>query len=168
MGAIYLPKLPRFELGTTKIEGVLVVLLKTDLITCAMEDVRKTGAVLQHSESTIRALLESAAQAILAVNAEGRLVLANRMAEKMFGYNQSELLGQQLDLLVPTDAQHRHREYHKAFFADPRNRPMGMGLDLQGQRKDGSRFPIEVSLNHIETSEGRLGIAFVSDITERT
>ena len=132
-----------------------------------MDDARKPGDVLQHSESTIRALLESAAQAILAVNAEGRLVLANRMAEKMFGYNQSELLGQQLDLLVPTDAQHRHREYHKAFFADPRNRPMGMGLDLQGQRKDGSRFPIEVSLNHIETSEGRLGIAFVSDITER-
>ena len=132
-----------------------------------MDDVRKIGDVWQHSESTVRALLESAAQAILTVNAEGRLVLANRMAEKMFGYNQSELLGQQLDLLVPTDAQHRHREYHKAFFADPRNRPMGMGLDLQGQRKDGSRFPIEVSLNHIDTSEGRLGVAFVSDITER-
>jgi PAS domain S-box-containing protein len=133
-----------------------------------MDDALKSGDALQRSESTVRALLESAAQAILAVNAEGRLILANRMAEKMFGYNQSELLGQQLDLLVPTDAQHRHREYHKAFFADPRNRPMGMGLDLQGQRKDGSRFPIEVSLNHIETSEGRLGIAFVSDITERT
>jgi PAS domain S-box-containing protein len=85
----------------------------------------------------------------------------------MFGYNHEELLGQPLDLLVPKDVQHRHREYHEAFFANPRNRPMGMGLDLQGQRKDGSRFPIEVSLNHIETSEGRLGVAFVSDITER-
>ena len=132
-----------------------------------MDDALKSGDALQRSESTVRALLESAAQAILAVNAEGRLILANRMAEKMFGYNHGELLGQQLDLLVPTDAQHRHREYHEAFFANPRNRPMGMGLDLQGQRKDGSRFPIEVSLNHIETSEGRLGVAFVSDITER-
>jgi PAS domain S-box-containing protein len=132
-----------------------------------MDDALKSGDALQRSESTVRALLESAAQAILAVNAEGRLILANRMAEKMFGYNHGELLGQPLDLLVPKDVQHRHREYHEAFFANPRNRPMGMGLDLQGQRKDGSRFPIEVSLNHIETSEGRLGVAFVSDITER-
>jgi PAS domain S-box-containing protein len=132
-----------------------------------MDDARKPGDALQRSESTVRALLESAAQAILAVNADGRVVLANRMAEKMFGYNQEELLGQPLDLLVPKDAQHRHREHHKAFFADPRNRSMGMGLDLQGQRKDGSRFPIEASLNHIETPEERLGVAFVSDITER-
>ena len=93
-----------------------------------MDDALKSGDALQRSESTVRALLESAAQAILAVNAEGRLILANRMAEKMFGYNHGELLGQQLDLLVPTDAQHRHREYHEAFFANPRNRPMGMGL----------------------------------------
>src|SRR6185436_6579169 len=69
--------------------------------------------------------------------------------------------------LVPMDVQQRHGEHHKAFFADPKTRPMGLGLDLEGQRKDGSRFPIEVSLNTIETSEGRLGVAFVSDITER-
>ena len=132
-----------------------------------MDDDRKSGDALQRSESTVRALLESAAQAILAVNKEGRFVLANGMAEKMFGYNQNELVGQPLDLLVPKDVQHRHGEYHTAFFDNPRNRPMGMGLDLEGQRKDGSRFPIEVSLNAIETSEGRLGVAFVSDITER-
>jgi len=144
-----------------------VVLLNTDLIYCAMEDVRKTGDVLQHSESTVRALLESAVQGILAINTEGRLVLANHMVGKMFGYDSDQLIGQPLELLVPRDAQHRHREHHKAFFANPRNRPMGMGLDLEGQRKDGSRFPIEVSLNYIDTSEGRLGVAFVSDITER-
>ena len=132
-----------------------------------MDDARKSGDALQRSESTVRALLESAAQAILAVNAEGGLVLANNMVDKMFGYSPNELIGQPLELLVPKEAQHRHREHHKAFFANPRNRPMGMGLDLEGQRKDGSRFPIEVSLNHIETSEGRLGVAFVSDITKR-
>ena len=163
----YLPKLPRFELGTTKIEGVLVVLLNTDLITCAMEDVRKTGDVLKRSEFTVHALLESAAQAILAVNVEGRLVLANPMVEKMFGYSQNELIGQPLELLLPKDSQRRHQDHQRAFFANPQKRPMGLGLDLQGQRKDGSQFPIEVSLNHIDTSEGRLGVAFVSDITER-
>src|SRR5690242_1321445 len=99
-----------------------------------MDDDRKSGDALQRSESTVRALLESAAQAILAVNKEGRFVLANGMAEKMFGYNQNELVGQPLDLLVPKDVQHRHGEYHTAFFDNPRNRPMGMGLDLEGQR----------------------------------
>ena len=72
--------------GTTKFKGALVVLLNTDLIYCAMEDARKSGDVLQRSEFTVRALLESAAQAILAVNVEGRFVLANPMVEKMFGY----------------------------------------------------------------------------------
>jgi PAS domain S-box-containing protein len=141
--------------------------LNTDSIHHAMDDARKSGDALQRSESTVRALLESAAQAILAVNADGILVLANDTVNKMFGYNPDQLIGQPLELLVPKDVQHRHREYQKAFFANPRNRPMGMGLDLEGQRKDGSRFPIEVSLNHIETPEGRLGVAFVSDITER-
>ena len=157
----------RFELGTTKIEGALVVLLNTDLIYCAMEDARKSGDVLQRSEFAVRALLESAAQAILAVNVEGRLVLANPMVEKMFGYSQNELIGQPLELLLPKDSQRRHQDHQKAFFANPQKRTMGLGLDLQGQRKDGSQFPIEVSLNHIDTSEGRLGVAFVSDITER-
>ena len=158
---------PKLKLETNRVEGVLVVLLNTDLSYCAMDDARKPGDALQRSESTVRALLESAAQGILAVNKDGRFVLANRMAEKIFGYDQEELLRQSLDLLVPRDVQHRHREHHKAFFANPKSRPMGLGLDLEGQRKDGSRFPIEVSLNTIETSEGRLGVAFVSDITER-
>ena len=153
--------------GDKKIEGVLVVLLNTDPITCAMEDVRRTGDVLKSSEFTVHALLESAAQAILAVNVEGRLVLANPMVEKMFGYSQNELIGQPLELLLPKDSQRRHQDHQAAFFANPQKRPMGLGLDLRGQRKDGSQFPIEVSLNHIDTSEGRLGVAFVSDITER-
>jgi PAS domain S-box-containing protein len=132
-----------------------------------MEDARKSGDVLQRSEFTVRALLETAAQAILAVNVEGRLVLANNMVVKMFGYSQNELIGQPLELLLPKDSQRRHQDHQTAFFANPQKRPMGLGLDLQGQRKDGSQFPIEVSLNHIDTSDGRLGIAFVSDITER-
>jgi PAS domain S-box-containing protein len=132
-----------------------------------MADARKSAVARQRSESVLRALLESAAQAILAVDTGGKLVLANGMAEKMFGYSPNELIGQPLGLLVPENVRHRHREHESAFLANPRNRPMGIGLDLRGQRKDGSVFPIEVSLNHVETSEGKLGVAFVSDITLR-
>ena len=105
-----------------------MVLLNTDLIYCAMEDARKSGDVLQRSEFTVRALLESAAQAILAINVEGRLVLANPMVERMFGYSQNELIGQPLELLLPKDSRRRHQDHQTAFFANPQKRPIGKGL----------------------------------------
>jgi len=126
----------------------------------------KLGEALQHGD-LIRTLLDSATQGILAINADGKLVFANNMVEKLFGHNANDLIGQPLELLIPENSKHRHLEHQKAFFANPRSRPMGIGLDLEGQRKDGSRFPIEVSLSYVDTSEGMLGIAFVSDITER-
>jgi PAS domain-containing protein len=93
------------QTGDNKIEGVLVVLLNTDLSYRTMDDAREPGDALQRSESTVRALLESAAQAILAINTDGRLVFANDMVDKMFGYNPNELIGQPLELLLPKDAQ---------------------------------------------------------------
>ncbi len=116
-----------------------------------MEKARKLAAALHHRETALLALLESAAQSILAVNTDGRIVLANDTADQMFGYSPNELIGQPLDLLVPGVAEHSNREQ----------------LDLSGWRKNGSKFPIEVSLNHLETSEGRLGVVFVTDISER-
>jgi PAS domain S-box-containing protein len=132
-----------------------------------MGDAPKRGKLLQLGESTIRSILESAAQGILAINADGRLVLANNMALKMFGYNPNELLYQPLELLIPENLKHRHLKHQKGYFANPKNRPMGIGLDLEGRRKDGSRFPIQVSLSYVDTDEGRLGIAFIIDLTER-
>jgi PAS domain S-box-containing protein len=131
-----------------------------------MNPAGELGDALKHRE-LFRTLLESAAQGILAINADGILVLVNAAAEKMFGYRASELIGQPLELLIPEKSRNRHLENQTAFFANPRNRPMGIGLDLEAQRKDGGRFPVEVGLNHVDTSEGRLGVAFVSDITER-
>ncbi len=131
-----------------------------------MNPAGELGDALKHGE-LFRALLESAAQGILAINTDGILVLVNAAAEKMFGYRASELIGQPLQLLIPEKSRNRHLANQTAFFANPRNRPMGIGLDLEAQRKDGGTFPIEVSLNHVDTSEGRLGVAFVSDITER-
>ncbi len=142
------------------------------LILLAIEDVTEkrraeAEAERQRTESTMRALLDSAAQGILAVQADGKIALANRMTEQLFGYEPGELTGRSIDVLVPAESRSRHAAQHKAFFAAPRLRPMGIGLELAGCRKDGTRFPIEVSLSHTETAQGKLGVAFVTDITER-
>ncbi len=119
------------------------------------------------SEATVRALLETAAQAILASGKDGRIVLANATAEKMYGYGRGEMLGQPLESLVPRRLRKQHEAHRAAWFADPRNRTMGARLDLRSLRKDGTEFPVEISLSYIDTHEGTLSVAFVSDITDR-
>jgi len=121
----------------------------------------------QLSSKSIHALLESASQAILAVNQAGKIVLANRATGKLFGYRPNDLVGTSLDRLVPPHQRKNHSVYRARFFANSRSRPMGMGLDLRACRKDGQLFPVEISLGFIHTPEGPLAIAFVSDITER-
>jgi two-component system CheB/CheR fusion protein len=140
------------------------------LILLAIEDVtekKRAEEDLRRSESTVRALLDSAAQGILAVRADGKIVLANRETEKMFGYEHGALIGCGIDLLLPPENRNAHAAHRNGFFAAPRSRPMGIGLDLAGVRRDGTRFPVEISLSYIETGEGRLGVAFVTDISQR-
>jgi two-component system CheB/CheR fusion protein len=121
----------------------------------------------QQSEATVRALLETAAQAILACDKDGRVVVANASAEKIFGYDRDELIGRSIEALLPERLRAQHKVHRSNWFLEPRNRPMGVGLNLAGLRKDGSEFPVEVSLSYIGTNDGMLGVAFVSDITER-
>ena len=121
----------------------------------------------REKEATVRALLESAAQAILAHNRAGRIVLVNASAETMFGYGREELLGITIEGLLPDAFRAPHAEKRAGWFAAPQNRPMGNGVELTGQRKDGSIFPVEVTLSHIETKDGPLGVSIVTDITER-
>jgi len=123
--------------------------------------------MLRESEATMHALLESAAQAILTVDASGKIVDANRMAGEMFGYARNELLGRSLELLLPERLRQEHARHRAHFASNPRTRPMGSGLELVGLRKDGSEFPVEVSLSSVPTSRGRLAVSFVSDITAR-
>jgi PAS domain S-box-containing protein len=85
----------------------------------------------------------------------------------MFGYKRDEMRGKPLDILIPEDARMRHVEHHKAFFANMQNRPMGIGLDLRGRRKDGTTFPVEIGISGIDTATGKLAVAFVTDITQR-
>ncbi len=132
-----------------------------------LTEIRAAEAELKEREGTIRALLDSAAQAIIAVDREGRIVLVNRMAGNMFGHAPHELVGQPLALLLPDEVKGRHSRHLEHYFAEPRIRPMGLGLDLRGVCRDGKTFPVEVSLSHIETRQGPMAIAFVNDVTER-
>jgi len=115
----------------------------------------------------IMALLQSASQAILSVNRDGRIVLANPKTEEMFGYSGEELLGARIEILLPESRRMAHGHDREEFFARPRVRPMGIGMDLAGRRKDGTEFPVEISLSYVETTEGMFAIAFVNDISDR-
>ena len=117
--------------------------------------------------TTSRALLESVSDSIVVVDDEGRIVLVNGRAEVMFGYERAELIGQPVEVLIPHARREPHVAHRAGYLAAPRVRPMGRGLDLAGLRKDGTEFPVEVSLSHVETAEGPRIIAFVTDITER-
>lgn len=122
---------------------------------------------VRERESIIATLFDTAAQAILGVGPDGRIQIANRMAEELFGYESGELLGQPLESLVPADVRHKHAAVREGFTLVPKRRTMGVGMDLQGCRKDGSEFPIEVSLSHLNTRRGFVAVAFVTDITVR-
>ena len=118
-------------------------------------------------EISITDLLESLTEGIVVVNAESRIILVNQRIEKLFGYDRSELVGQMLDMLLPSRYQHTHAGHMDDYFSTPRPRSMGQGLDLLGCRKDGTEFPIEISLSHLDTAAGKMVIAFVTDITKR-
>jgi len=121
----------------------------------------------QPTSERFRKLLDSTSDAILSVDAHGRILLANPAAERLFGYARDEMIGKGMEMLVPECLRSQHRSYRKKYTANPHHRPMGSGLQVRGRRKDGSEFPADVALGFAHTAAGLEVTAIIRDVTER-
>jgi PAS domain S-box-containing protein len=131
--------------------------------TAAVRDVTER----MKAEARFRSLLETAPDAMVIIGTDGRIALVNAQAERVFGYPRNELIGETVEKLIPERLHGRHVGHRSQYFDNPKVRPMGTGFELWGRRRDGSEFPIEISLSPMETADGQFATAAVRDITDR-
>lgn len=128
---------------------------------------KKAEEARQKSETLLQSLFDSAPDALILVNEEGIIEEVNPQAEGMFGYRREEMIGREIDYLLPSRYHARHQGFRAAYFSDPRTRPMGVGLELLGRRKDGGEFPIDIMLSPVNVEGKKLVISAIRDISER-
>jgi PAS domain S-box-containing protein len=162
---------PSHEHAVAMNQALMLGALRQDELMEATEtlNVRLQEEITQRerSEGRLRALLESASEGIIAVDELGTILLVNAMSEKLFGYSREELLGQPIEILVADDIRGIHRGHRQTYLAHPRTRPMGAGMSLAGRRKDGTLFPVEISLSFVREGGSQVVLALIDDITER-
>jgi PAS domain S-box-containing protein len=128
---------------------------------------KKTDEALRASENRFRSLFEFSPDAIVATDSDGRIAELNGQVTKFFGYDRAELLGEPVEMLIPERFRNAHPRHRKEYSSDPRTRPMGIGLELQGRRKDGTEFPVEIMLSPVETPGGRVVLSVIRDLSEK-
>jgi hypothetical protein len=132
-----------------------------------MKTIRISVAAREEALVRARGYFESSVEGIVSADSNGMIRQLNPRGQELFGYHEMELVGQPIEVLLPNRFRNRHEAHRSAFFAAPRSRMMGRGMEIAGRRKDGSEFPAEISLNVVHTARGKLVIAFVTDISER-
>ncbi|HUF02293.1 MAG TPA: PAS domain S-box protein [Gaiellaceae bacterium] len=120
---------------------------------------------LRHGESLFRGLLEASLDGMVVVDSAARIVLVNGKTEALFGYGRDEIVGEPLEILLPERVRQRHRGHRDRYLASPTSRPMGAGLELLGRRKDGSEFPVDVTLNAFDSPDGLVVMSSIRDVT---
>lgn len=121
----------------------------------------------KQSDEIYKRLLDAAPDAVIVVDESGSIVLANIQTERLFGYHRDDLVGEKVEILIPDRFRGSHVGHRSRFFAAPKVRPMGSGLDLFGRKRDGTEFPLEISLSPLPTEEGLLISASIRDVTDR-
>jgi protein-histidine pros-kinase len=121
----------------------------------------------KQAEDQLRAVLETAPDAMIIVDDHGCITLVNQQAEEMFDYKRSELVGNSIEILIPEHLRQRHEGYRSGYFEAPKRREMGIGLELSGRRRNGTTFPVEISLGPLNTEHGRWATAAIRDLSER-
>jgi PAS domain S-box-containing protein len=136
-------------------------------VTFDLTDRKHTEDALRRSEAHLRTLFEYSPDAIMVSDAEGRITDVNGQVERFFGYPRAELIGQSVEMLVPERFRNAHLKHRENYAERAQARPMGIGLELYARKKDGSEFPVDIMLGPIKSSEGRLVLTVIRDLSER-
>jgi PAS domain S-box-containing protein len=153
------------ELRSASRQGGGWMLIATDLTQTTKTE--RDANLRVKAESRFRELLEAAPDAIIEVDRDGLIVLLNAATEAIFGYRREDLLGQPVEKLIPEGAGGRHAAHRAAYWANPVTRPMGLGMILLARRRDGSEFPVEISLSPVKTDDGFRVTAIIRDVTTK-